>query len=110
LTNDHIQAHLITEVSAKAGLISDNIVYLEFGEGKGILSYHLAQRVKRECGKQSKNILLERESRRNKFDRFMKDNPYFQRYMCDVSDFDAQKLPGTMAHTAAMKKQGIDEK
>lgn len=88
MTNDHTQAHLLAEAAYQVGLIRDDIIYLEFGAGKGILSYHLAERVKKECNKMSKNILLERESRRNKFDRFMKGNPYFQRYKSDVSDFD----------------------
>lgn len=58
----------------------------------------------------SKNILLERETRKNKFDRFMKDNPYFQRFKSDVSDFDVSKLPLTMAQTALLKKPNIDIK
>jgi hypothetical protein len=40
----------------------------------------------------------------------MKSNPYFQRYKCDVSDFDVQKLPKTMAHTAVLANPKLDEK
>jgi hypothetical protein len=81
---------------------------LEFGAGKGILSYHIAQLVKKEFKEFSKNVLLEREVRRNKFDRFMKDNVYFQRFKSDVSDFDVSKLPITMAETAKLKKPDLD--
>lgn len=56
----------------------------------------------------SRNVLLEREVRRNKFDRFMKDNPYFQRFKSDVSDFDVSKMPLTMAETAKIKKPDLD--
>lgn len=85
-------------------------MYLEFGAGKGILSYYLALRVKQECKGISKNVLLEREPRRNKFDRFMKDNPYFQRFKIDVSDFDVGKLPETMAELAKTKNPNLDVK
>lgn len=40
----------------------------------------------------------------------MKDNPYFQRFKSDVSDFDVSKLPLTMAQTALLKKPNIDIK
>lgn len=40
----------------------------------------------------------------------MKDNPYFQRFKSDVSDFDVSKLPMTMAETALLKKPNIDIK
>lgn len=40
----------------------------------------------------------------------MKDNPYFQRFKSDVSDFDVSKLPMTMAQTAILKKPGLDPK
>lgn len=38
----------------------------------------------------------------------MKDNPYFQRFKSDVSDFDVSKLPLTMAETAKIKKADLD--
>ena len=66
--------------------------------------------VKEVCKTKSKNVLLEREPRRNKFDRFMKDNPYFQRYRSDVADFDMQTLPSIMAKTAHEKVEKIDVK
>ncbi len=78
-------------------MISDKYIYVEFGAGKGILSFAIASKVKELTNKNSKNILLEREVRRNKFDRFFKQNPFFQRYKSDVSDFDFSLLPKTMA-------------
>lgn len=40
----------------------------------------------------------------------MKDNPYFQRFKSDVSDFDVSKLPITMAETALLKNPNLDPK
>lgn len=40
----------------------------------------------------------------------MKDNPYFQRFKSDVSDFDVSKLPITMAETAFLKNPNLDPK
>lgn len=40
----------------------------------------------------------------------MKDNPYFQRYKSDVSDFDVEKIPQTMAQMAVLRKPGLEEK
>jgi hypothetical protein len=76
---------------------------VEFGAGKGILSYAIAVKIEETFKTHSKNILLERETRRNKFDKFFRDNPYFQRYRGDVSDFDFKQLPSTMATTAIQK-------
>lgn len=38
----------------------------------------------------------------------MKDNPYFQRYKSDVSDFDVKTICEVMAQTALLKKPGLD--
>ena len=100
-TNDHLQAALIAEKAFEHKLIAPDFVYVEFGAGKGVLSYAIATKVEKEFKAHSKNILLERESRRNKFDRFFKGNPFFQRYKGDVSHFDFTALPNTMAKTAA---------
>lgn len=67
------------------------------------MSYAIAVKVEEEFKTHSKNILLERESRRNKFDKFFRDNPYFQRYKGDVSNFDFKMLPRTMSKTAVEK-------
>jgi len=45
-TNDHLQAKLIAEKADHFGLISDKYIYVEFGAGKGILSYAIANKVK----------------------------------------------------------------
>ena len=105
-TNDHLQAALIAEKAFEHKLIAPDFVYVEFGAGKGVLSYAIATKVEKEFKAHSKNILLERESRRNKFDRFFKGNPFFQRYKGDVSHFDFTALPHTMAETAAQKTSG----
>lgn len=67
----------------------------------------MALKVKEIFKSHSKNVLLERETRRNKFDRFMKDNPFFQRYKSDVSDFDTKEMCLTMARTAHQKKPDL---
>jgi tRNA:m4X modification enzyme len=38
----------------------------------------------------------------------MKANPYFQRYKCDISDFDVQKLAQTMAQTAILSNSKLN--
>lgn len=63
-----------------------------------MLSFAIASKIQEEFKTHSKNILLERETRRNKFDKFFKDNPFFQRYKADVSHFDFNILPITMAN------------
>ena len=55
-----MQAHLLAEAAYNANLISENNIYLEFGAGKGILSYAIALKVKEVCKVFSKNVLLER--------------------------------------------------
>lgn len=40
----------------------------------------------------------------------MKDNPYFQRFKIDVSDFDVGRLPETMAELAKTKNPNLDVK
>lgn len=96
---------MITAKAYENKMIAPEFVYVEFGAGKGILSYAIAEKVKKEFERHSHNILLERESRRNKFDRFFKENPYFQRFKGDVSNFDFTLLPRTMADTAVSKCQ-----
>lgn len=38
----------------------------------------------------------------------MKNNPYFQRFKSDVSDFDVSRLPLTMAQTAHEKRPDLE--
>ena len=38
----------------------------------------------------------------------MKNNPYFQRFKSDVSDFDVSKMPITMAQLVKQKKPETD--
>ena len=102
-TKDHLQAKLITAKAFEYKLIAPDFIYVEFGAGKGVLSYAIASKIQEEFNTHSKNILLERESRRNKFDRFFKTNPYFQRYKGDVANFDFTIVPHTMALTAIEK-------
>ena len=38
----------------------------------------------------------------------MKDNPYFQRYKSDVSDFDVKEMCKNMVDLALLKKPNLD--
>ena len=42
ITNDHLQAKLITQKAYENKLIAPEFVYVEFGAGKGVLSYAIA--------------------------------------------------------------------
>ena len=57
-TNDHKQAYLLAETAYKKGIIKPNFIYIQFGAGKGILSYAIAKKIEEVYKKKSKNILL----------------------------------------------------
>ncbi len=57
-TNDHLQAQLITQKAFENKLIAPEFIYVEFGAGKGVLSYAIAVKIEEEFKTHSKNILL----------------------------------------------------
>jgi len=77
------------------------IIYVEYGAGKGGLSYFVSQRLSekyKEEGnhiceqKNSKFVLIDRDARRNKKDRYMRGLGFhIERYLMDIADFDIAK-------------------
>lgn len=54
-------------------------------------------------------MLLEREARRNKYDKYMKDSPYFQRFRGDVEDFNLGDAKGIMVSQLKVRKQQLKQ-
>ena len=77
-------------VLKQINLLNDKFCYVEFGAGKGLLTHEIAENLK---PNKSAHILLERESRRNKFDKSHRDNEFFMRFRTDIKDFDINKMP-----------------
>lgn len=77
------------------------LIYVEYGAGKGGLSHFVSQRLsekyKQETGKQcslkdSKFVLIDRDARRNKKDKYMRNLGFgIERYLMDIADFDIAK-------------------
>ena len=44
-TNDHMQAKLITDKAFENKLVAPEFIYVQFGAGKGILSYAIATKI-----------------------------------------------------------------
>jgi len=93
-------------------------VYVEYGAGKGGLSHFVSQRLadkyKEERGndvsveelhKDSKFVVIDREARRNKKDRYMRASGFgTERYLMDIADFDIVKyLQHITDHTSRDK-------
>lgn len=75
------------------GLIEDNMIFVEFGAGKGGLTYWLAQALgeKPNCSL----ILIDRASHRHKSDNKLKGNVEANvlRIRADIADLDLSKIP-----------------
>ena len=71
-------------------LFDPKFCYIEYGAGRGRLSHEIAQKLKEKTSKHSTHILIERESRRLKFDRFNRDNPRYIRVRMDIMDFNVK--------------------
>ena len=90
------------------------LIYVEYGAGKGGLSHFVSQRLsekyKEEANqlstqKDSKFVLIDRDARRNKKDRYMRGLGFgIERYLMDIADFDIAKY---LNH---VKTQTQDEK
>lgn len=86
---DEKQLDLMLEVMKNFLLINKELIYLEYGAGKGHLSHQIAV-----CNNdQSAHILLEKESRRNKFDKHHRNNKNFIRLRTDINDFNINLTP-----------------
>jgi tRNA:m4X modification enzyme len=85
---DNDQVERLLSLLNKYHLLNQSSVYIEFGAGKGHLSHSIAVANQDLSG----HVLLERESRRHKYDRFHRDNPHYKRLMTDISDFQIDKV------------------
>ena len=85
---DDQQLSLMLDLMASYGLLSKKFVYIEYGAGKGHLSHEIAVRNNDE----SAHILLEKEPRRNKFDKNHRTNPNFHRLRTDILNFNINVL------------------
>ncbi|KAK2585900.1 hypothetical protein KPH14_010487 [Odynerus spinipes] len=87
--NSSLLAHL-----EKAGLVQDNTCYVEFGAGKGNLTYWLAQMTKEKAN--SCILLVDRSSHRHKNDNKLKKeehNIYIKRVRADIADLQLNNIP-----------------
>ena len=86
---DEKQLDLILELMENFGIMNKDYIYLEYGAGKGNLSHQIAVR----NNDKSAHILIEKEPRRNKFDKNHRDNQNFIRLRTDINDFNINILP-----------------
>lgn len=62
------------------GLLDKKYSYIEYGAGKGRLSHQIAESYEGHgC-----HVLIEREGRKLKYDRFHRDNPFYFRLRLDI--------------------------
>lgn len=77
-------------------LLQPNTSYIEFGAGKGQLSYYLAKTVQNLSG--SKVFLVDRASPRHKKDNQLEDRELVQRIRADIVDFSIGHLLESSPH------------
>ncbi|KAJ9587208.1 hypothetical protein L9F63_019288 [Diploptera punctata] len=75
-----------------AGFFDDGTVFIEFGAGRGQVSYYVAQKMKdsQNCAM----LLIDRANQKHKFDNKMKDFPIIekQRIRADIADLCLSKI------------------
>jgi len=86
---DEKQLELMLELMKRYSLLEKDLVYIEYGAGKG----HLSHEVAISTNSESAYVLLEKEPRRNKFDKNHRNNKNFIRLRTDISDFNINQLP-----------------
>ncbi len=89
---DEKQLDFMLELMEKFKLLNEKYVYLEYGAGKG----HLSHKIAVQNNDKSAHILLEKEPRRNKFDKHHRNNKNFIRLRTDITDFNINILPGIL--------------
>jgi tRNA:m4X modification enzyme len=93
------------------GQPNEQLLYVEYGAGKGGLSHFVSQRLadkyKEEgADSMSKFVLIDRDARRNKKDRYMRASGFeTERHMMDIADFDIVKYLSHIKETTAKDKQ-----
>ena len=73
-------------------LLNSSNCFIEYGAGKGRLTHGVAVALKLIDERMACHVLIERESRRQKYDKFHRDNPYFIRLRMDIMDFHLDSL------------------
>ncbi|CAD7084522.1 unnamed protein product [Hermetia illucens] len=85
-----IQTSSILGCLRDLGLLQPKTSFIDFGSGKGQLSYWLARAIE---GLDSANVvLLDRASHRHKKDNKIEDKSFIHRIRADIADFDVRKL------------------
>ena len=71
-----------------AGFCKSATAFVEFGAGRGQMSYYIAQNMKKNESRPSMMLLIDRASQKHKFDQKMKDFPFLevQRIRADIAD------------------------
>jgi tRNA:m4X modification enzyme len=72
-------------------LINSNFAYIEYGAGKGRFSHQIAETLKY-MNSTAVHVLIEREPRKLKYDRFHRENKFFIRCKMDIRDFNLKTL------------------
>jgi tRNA:m4X modification enzyme len=76
----------------KSGLLQGNTVFVEFGAGRGQLSYYIAQIMKERDDYLL--LLVDRASQRHKFDNKLKETPSLcKRIRADIADLYLENIP-----------------
>lgn len=73
-------------------LIDKEMAYIEYGAGKGRFSHQIAEKLKEKDNSMAIHVLIEREPRKLKYDRFHRDNKFFIRCKMDIKDFNLKIL------------------
>ncbi|CAD8160348.1 unnamed protein product [Paramecium pentaurelia] len=97
------QVELLTQIMDQYNLINKDMAYIEYGAGKGRFSHQIAEKLKEKDNSMAIHVLIEREPRKLKYDRFHRDNKYFIRCKMDIRDFNLKILE------QQLKEQGYDK-
>jgi tRNA:m4X modification enzyme len=107
---DLLQVQLLVKAIKDFGLLQHKNCFIEYGAGKGRLSHGIAEQLAVEDKeKKSCHVLIEREPRRLKFDRFHRENPYFMRLRMDITDFNLATLQGQLPESYFQEYNSILE-
>lgn len=85
-----VQTSAILGHLRELGFLEEATSFVEFGAGKGHLSYWLAQVIKRQRG--SNVVLVDRASHRHKQDNKVEERNVVHRIRADIADLDLRKL------------------
>ncbi|KAM3139179.1 hypothetical protein pb186bvf_008777 [Paramecium bursaria] len=89
---DLIQVELLCNLMRQYNLIDSDNIYVEYGAGKGRFSHQVAETLKQFSNHYACHVLIEREPRKQKYDKYQRKNPYYIRCRLDITDFNLHKL------------------